>query len=175
SGFDSKRTSTSVSSCGICGKEDLSAIELCGNPLQDPVKFKSSDISTMFETMAKAQDAFNSSGGCHAAAAFNTSLEMMVLMEDIGRHNAVDKVIGNLLNNNRLHDAKVILVSGRVSYEIVSKAYFAGIPILAAISAPSSLAVSTSRHFGLTLLGFCRGDKATAYSVPERLVAGTPN
>ncbi len=168
-GFTSKRNITSVSSCGICGKEDLSAIELCGDALEDPVIFKSTEIMTMFGKMAEVQHAFLNSGGCHAAAAFDSKGEMMSLKEDIGRHNAVDKVVGQLLNENRLSHAKVILVSGRVSFEIVSKAHRAKIPILAAISAPSSLAVTTSRHFGITLLGFCRGDDVTAYSNSHRI------
>lgn len=169
-GFDSSRSLTSVSSCGICGKEDLSSITLCGAPLVDGFQVSAKEINAMFDQMAEAQDAFNSSGGCHAAAAFSTTGDMMVLREDIGRHNAVDKVIGFLLNNRVAQDAKVLLVSGRVSYEIVSKAYYAGIPILAAISAPSNLAVDMSKQFGISLLGFCRSDKLTAYSHPERIL-----
>lgn len=169
-GFDSNRSLTSVSSCGICGKEDVSSIDLCGQPLVDDVKFQSQQINRMFQVMAEAQDAFNSSGGCHAAAAFDTNGEMLVLREDIGRHNAVDKVIGHLLNESKIGEAKVLLVSGRVSFEIVSKAYYAGIPILAAISAPSNLAVDMANDFGLSLLGFCRKDKVTAYSHPHRIV-----
>jgi FdhD protein len=169
-GFDSSRSLTSVSSCGICGKEDLSSIVLCGTPVHDTVEIRATDINAMFDVMADAQDAFISSGGCHAAAAFNAAGEMLVMREDIGRHNAVDKVIGHLLNNQTVNQAKVLLVSGRVSYEIVSKAYYAGIPILAAISAPSNLAVDISKQFGISLLGFCRTDKLTAYSNPQRIV-----
>jgi FdhD protein len=169
-GFDSSRSLTSVSSCGICGKEDLSSIELCGLELSDQTQVSAQSINTMFDKMSEAQDAFISSGGCHAAAAFNEAGEMLVLREDIGRHNAVDKVIGHLLNNGTTNQAKVILVSGRVSYEIVSKAYYAGIPVLAAISAPSNLAVDISNQFGISLLGFCRKNKLTAYSHPQRIV-----
>lgn len=169
-GFDSNRSLTSVSSCGICGKEDLSSITLCGSPVHDDFIVSAQEVNAMFDVMAEAQDAFNSSGGCHAAAAFDSSGKMMVLREDIGRHNAVDKVIGHLLNTQTVQDAKVLLVSGRVSYEIVSKAYYAEIPILAAISAPSNLAVDISNQFGISLLGFCRTDKLTAYSHPQRIV-----
>ncbi len=168
-GFQSSRSLTSVSSCGICGKEDLSSITLCGVPVQDNIVVSAHEINAMFDLMAEAQHAFNSSGGCHAAAAFDSKGNMLVLREDIGRHNAVDKVIGHLLNKQTVADAKVLLVSGRVSYEIVSKAYYAGIPILAAISAPSNLAVDISKQFGISLLGFCRTDKLTAYSHPERI------
>ena len=169
-GFDSNRSLTSVSSCGICGKEDVSSIDLCGEPIADQTRFKSTQINSMFQVMAEAQDAFNTSGGCHAAAAFDAEGKMLVLREDIGRHNAVDKVIGHLLNAKEIGKAKVLLVSGRVSFEIVSKAYYAGIPILAAISAPSNLAVDMANGFGLSLLGFCRKDKVTAYSHPQRIV-----
>lgn len=169
-GFGSKRNITSVSSCGICGKEDLSSIVLCGEALNDPTVFESAAISAMFQTMADVQHAFIHSGGSHAAAAFDINNNMLSLKEDIGRHNACDKVIGQLLDENRLHLAKCLLVSGRVSFEIVSKAYRAKIPVLAAISAPSNLAVTTSRHFGLTLLGFCRENNLTAFSHAERIV-----
>ncbi len=169
-GYDSNRALTSVSSCGICGKEDLSSIELCGMPIIDEAKVPFNRVNQMFETMAKAQDAFNSTGGCHAAAAFDAAGNMLVLREDIGRHNAVDKVVGYLLNNQLSSSAKVLLCSGRVSYEIVSKAYYAGIPILAAISAPSKLAVSIAENFGVSLLGFCRTDKVTVYSHTDRIV-----
>lgn len=169
-GFDSGRSLTSVSSCGICGKEDISSIELCGRPVIDDVQFSLNDITQMFDDMAQSQEAFIASGGCHAAAAFNAQNELLVLREDIGRHNAVDKVIGYLINEEKISEAKVLLVSGRVSYEIVSKAYYAGIPILAAISAPSTLAVNIAEQFGVSLLGFCRKDKLTAYSHSERIV-----
>jgi FdhD protein len=168
-GFDSGRSLTSVSSCGICGKEDLSSIELCGHALKDNARFSLGDINGMFDQMAEVQEAFIASGGCHASAAFDQDNNLLVIREDIGRHNAVDKVIGHLLNTNEIHKAKVLLVSGRVSYEIVSKAYYAGIPILAAISAPSSLAVKIADQFGVSLLGFCRTDKLTAYSHPDRI------
>lgn len=169
-GFDSNRSLTSVSSCGICGKEDISSIELCGAPLTDQTTFTRSEINEMFVEMEKFQKAFISSGGCHASAAFDGDGNLLVLREDIGRHNAVDKVIGHLLNQQIVGKAKVILVSGRVSYEIVSKAYYAGIPVLAAISAPSNLAVRISDRFGVSLLGFCRTDKLTAYSHAFRIV-----
>ncbi|MCB9261651.1 MAG: formate dehydrogenase accessory sulfurtransferase FdhD [Flavobacteriales bacterium] len=168
-GYSSNRSLTSVSSCGICGKEDLSGIELCGNPITDQTTFTLKEINAMFDEMAAIQETFIASGGCHASAAFGADKKMLACMEDIGRHNAVDKVIGHLLNNKKMEQAKIILVSGRVSYEIVSKAYYAGIPMLAAISAPSGLAVEMAEKYGITLLGFCRTDKLTAYSWAERV------
>ena len=95
---------------------------------------------------------------------------MLTVMEDIVRHNAVDKVIGSLLNSGNIKQAQYLLVSGRVSYEIVTKCFIAGIPFLLAVSAPSSLAVDFSKELGITLVGFCRQDRATVYSHPERLV-----
>ncbi|MBI1305553.1 MAG: formate dehydrogenase accessory sulfurtransferase FdhD [Bacteroidetes bacterium] len=168
-GADSKRSLTSVSSCGICGKEDLSSIALCGDPIADPVVFSPQQITKMFDAMAEVQDAFLKSGGCHAAAVFDANARLIIMKEDIGRHNAVDKVIGFCLNNDLLTHANCLLVSGRVSFEIISKAHRAGIPVLAAISAPSSLAVQSSRDCGITLLGFCRGENLTAYSGEERI------
>ncbi|MBO6516613.1 MAG: formate dehydrogenase accessory sulfurtransferase FdhD [Bacteroidia bacterium] len=168
-GFESSRSLTSVSSCGICGKEDLSSIELCGLPLTDNSEFTLRDVNNMFDEMARYQEAFIASGGCHASAAFDQDGELLVLREDIGRHNAVDKVIGHLIDTGKVNRAKILLVSGRVSYEIVSKAYYAGIPVLAAISAPSTLAVNIAEQFGVSLLGFCRKDKLTAFSHAQRI------
>ena len=105
----------------------------------------------------------------HAAALFTESEELLALKEDVGRHNAVDKVIGSTLLNNSLSKAHYLLVSGRVSYEIVTKAFVAKTPILAAVSAPSSLAVDYAKELGITLFGFCRDGRATCYANPARL------
>jgi FdhD protein len=118
----------------------------------------------MFECLRGGQVGFELSGGSHAAGAFDKEGKMLVSREDIGRHNAVDKVVGHLLNSGKLKEAKYLLVSGRVSYEIVTKCFTAGIPILAAVSAPSSLAVDFAKELGITLYGFCRENRATRYS-----------
>ena len=169
SGFNNSRNLLSVSSCGICGKQELDDESTFKNSLKKEVLLDATQLYQMFDRMSGLQDDFLRSGGSHAAAAFSVEGDLLSLMEDIGRHNAVDKVVGDLIWNERLEDACCILVSGRISYEIVSKAYTAAIPILAAVSAPSSLAVEYAKQFGLTLLGFCRGEKATCYANPDRI------
>jgi FdhD protein len=114
------------------------------------------------------QKNFKESGGCHAAAAFNLNGEHLCSMEDIGRHNAVDKVVGKLINDETLKDAKIMTVSGRISYEIIIKCFKAQIPFLAAVSAPSSLAVDYAKELGITLFAFCRDNRATCYANPHR-------
>ncbi|MCH3882583.1 MULTISPECIES: formate dehydrogenase accessory sulfurtransferase FdhD [Tenacibaculum] len=166
-GYLNKRTLLSVSSCGICGKKELSDIEVSGNKLANTTSFFQTEIKQMFLKMKELQEAFHFSGGSHAAAIFNKNKELLSIKEDIGRHNAVDKSIGDLLLNNKLNEAKILLVSGRVSYEIVSKAFFAKIPIIVAVSACSSLAVDFAKEFGICLIGFSRNDKMTIYSNPQ--------
>ena len=121
----------------------------------------------MFESMSRHQEAFRQSGGTHACAAFTIDGELLDIQEDIGRHNAVDKVVGSLLLKNKLEQARCMTVSGRVSYEIVNKALSAGISFLASVSAPSSMAVTNANAAGMTLMAFCRNDKLTIYAHPE--------
>lgn len=168
-GIQSSRSLLSVSSCGICGRQELDASSTFKEPLVREEQLALPQLYQAFEQMSQQQDDFLRSGGSHAAAAIDAQGQLLVLMEDIGRHNAVDKVIGALLEQQQLPQAVAILVSGRISYEIVSKVFSAQIPILAAVSAPSSLAVEYAKQFGLTLLGFCRGQKATCYANPWRL------
>lgn len=167
-GYSTSRNFLSASSCGICGKTELQELSAI-NPIRAEQGLNFTSISTMFNQMAEKQDAFKLSGGCHAASAFTKDGELLCTMEDIGRHNAVDKVVGYLLNNNLLAQAKCLTVSGRISYEIVSKAFTAKIPVLAAVSAPSTLAVDFAKELGITLLAFTRGSKSTCYSHPERI------
>jgi len=169
-GYRNSRNFLSVSSCGICGKTELD--ELSGS-LPDDVKLDISLLEGMFEAMKSKQQTFEKSGGSHAAGAFTASGEVLSVMEDIGRHNATDKVVGDLFLKNQLGQAKVLTVSGRISYEIVMKAFRAKIPILAAVSAPSTLAVDFAKELGITLLGFCRKDKATCYANPTRIQVKT--
>jgi FdhD protein len=167
-GYANSRSFLSSSSCGICGKTELEDIDTSCK-IDEKSQLNINRLYSMFTLMKKDQATFHLSGGSHAAAAFTLNGELLCIMEDIGRHNAVDKVIGYLINNDILNQAKCITVSGRISYEIVSKVFAAKIPILAAVSAPSSLAVDFAKELGLTLLGFCRENKATCYAHPTRI------
>ena len=166
-GYLNKRTLLSVSSCGICGKKELKDIKFGGKKLPQTNSFSSNILHEMFAKMNCFQNTFKNSGGSHAASLFNKNHEFLTIKEDIGRHNAVDKVIGDLLIKNNLKHAEYLFVSGRVSYEIVTKAFIAKIPIIIAVSACSSLAVDFAKEFGICLIGFTRSKKMTIYSNPS--------
>jgi FdhD protein len=169
-GYASSRSLLSVSSCGICGKTELSDLQVGGDPLGSDRRVDIHVLSSLFDKMNQYQFDFNSSGATHAAAAFTAKGELLCVKEDIGRHNAVDKVIGWLLLNDRLGEAQILTVSGRVSYEIVVKCFKGKMPVLAAVSAPSSLAVDFAKELGITLFGFCRDQRATCYAHPHRIM-----
>jgi FdhD protein len=159
------------SSCGVCGKAGLDALrELGVAPVASRQSFALDTLLAMPERMRAAQRVFAATGGLHAAALFDASGELLAVREDIGRHNAVDKLAGWALMDGRmpLHDLG-LLVSGRASYEILQKAVVARIALVAAVSAPSSLAVELARAFNVTLLGFVRDGRANAYAAPERI------
>ncbi len=166
-GYLNKRTLLSVSSCGICGKKELGDLKVSGASLNNTLKASVYIKSLMYLKMKELQFLFNKTGGSHACALFNSEKKLLTVKEDIGRHNAVDKCIGDLLIKKNLKKANYMLVSGRVSYEIVSKAFFAKIPIIIAVSACSSLAVDFAKEFGICLIGFSRDDKMTIYSNPQ--------
>jgi len=165
-GYLNKRTLLSVSSCGICGKQKLDDIKLTGNALSSNTLINTLILKELFSTMQKFQIVFDKTGGSHAAAIFDKNKNLLVIREDIGRHNAVDKAIGYLLNEDKLENAALLLVSGRVSYEIISKAFIAKIPVIAAVSACSSLAVDFAKEFGIRLIGFSRDNNAMLYTNP---------
>ena len=166
-GIQQKRNLLSVSSCGVCGKYDLD-LRLHGI-LQDELIMDIPTIPNLFAQMAERQVQFKESGGCHAAALCTIDGQLLDCKEDIGRHNAVDKTIGSLLRQQRLHEANCLLVSGRVSYEIVSKAHRAGIAFLCSVSAPSSMAVEYCKQSGIALIAFCREDRFTVYANAQRM------
>ena len=163
-GYMNKRSLLSVSSCGICGKKSLKDIKVNGNSLKTTSKIDVSKIKGMFKIMKENQIVFKETGASHAAAIFDSKHKLLSTKEDIGRHNAVDKTIGSLLNLNQLKESKYLLVSGRVSYEIVTKAFIAKIPTIIAVSGCSSLAIDFAKEFGITLVGFTRGLTLTIYS-----------
>jgi FdhD protein len=177
-----KRRFSAGSACGVCGKASITQLRRRG--LRRPKSAAQFDPGLLCKLPVKlraAQEAFGRTGGLHAAALFDASGELLVLREDIGRHNAVDKVIGWALLGDRLPlSDHILLVSGRGGFEIVQKAITAGIPLLASVSAPSSLAVQLARELGLTLVGFLRGLRFVIYSNEERIAAsgsapvGTP-
>jgi len=170
-GYLSARSLLSVSSCGICGKQELGDLMPKENAIKNAEDlFEIDSILRMHKKLFENQKLFIETGGCHGVAAFDKKENLLSLHEDIGRHNALDKVIGELLFNGKLNDAKIIAFSGRVSYEIVSKTFRAKIPIIVAVSAASSLAVDFAKEYGITLLSYARNGKATCYANPERIL-----
>lgn len=160
-GYMNARNFLSVSSCGVCGKTDLP--KLSGR-LSSSQEIQHQLILDSIHKMQEQQKNYDLTGGCHAAAVLDANGKMIAHAEDIGRHNAVDKVTGQLLFNNDLNSAKTLLVSGRVSYEIVIKCFRSKIPTLAAVSAPSSLAIDYAKELGIAVFAFCRQTRLTQFS-----------
>lgn len=170
---DVTRNFYTTSSCGVCGKASLDAVRLISRhaPGDDPATVTAETLSALPARLRDAQKVFASTGGLHGAALFDADGTTLAVREDIGRHNAVDKVIGWALEQDRIPlAATVLLVSGRASFELTQKAVMAGIPVLAAVSAPSSLAVDLASQSGLTLIAFLRGDSMNVYTRPDRVV-----
>jgi len=173
-----QRNFFAASSCGICGKASIDAIRVRGIAPPNPdFRFDPQLLCALPEKLRAAQTIFGRTGGLHAAGLFNLQGELIVLREDVGRHNAVDKVVGWALLKGHLPLSEcVLMVSGRGGFEIIQKALVAGIPLLASVSAPSGLAVQLARELGLTLVGFLRGRRFLIYSREDRLtVASAPN
>ncbi|GAA2880110.1 formate dehydrogenase accessory sulfurtransferase FdhD [Pseudonocardia halophobica] len=167
-----ERNFYTTSSCGVCGKASLDAVKLKSrfSPAHDQVRVPWEVVGTLPDRLREAQKVFDSTGGLHAAGLFEPDGSLLVTREDVGRHNAVDKVLGHALLEGRVPAAGTVLqVSGRASFELVQKAVMAGVPVLAAVSAPSSLAVELADEAGLTLVGFLRGGSGNVYTHPERI------
>jgi len=161
-----------TSSCGVCGKTSIEALQTgaCHLEFKTSPIFSAATIYGLPETLRSGQSVFDCTGGLHAAALFNSNGELKIVREDVGRHNAVDKIIGAQFLNEKFPLAeKLLFVSGRASFELVQKALMAGIPILAAVGAPSSLAVELAEKFGMTLLGFVRDNRFNIYAGAERI------
>jgi FdhD protein len=163
----------STSSCGICGKATLDHVEVACRRVGPGPSVSSEVIGSMPETLRAAQRVFDQTGGLHAAGVFASGGKLLSLREDVGRHNAVDKLIGEALLAGDLPLAeRVLFVSGRSSFEIVQKAGVAGVPIVASVSAPSSLAVEAGDRLGMTIVGFVRDGRCNVYTHPDRVTPG---
>jgi FdhD protein len=171
---DPTRNFYTTSSCGVCGKASIDAVKVRSiHPVaEDPVVVEPAALSTMPDTLRAAQRTFTATGGLHAAGLFRPTGELVVAREDVGRHNAVDKVVGWALRETKLPlTGHVLLVSGRASFELAQKASMAGIPVLAAVSAPSTLAADLADEVGMTLVGFLRGPTMNVYTRADRIAA----
>ncbi len=161
-----------TSSCGVCGKASLEALQISSRPTlpADRPLVSAAIVPRLAETLRQAQSVFEKTGGLHAAGLFDTQGNLISLREDVGRHNAVDKLVGERLLADQLplYDT-LMMVSGRTSFEIMQKALVAGVAVVAAVGAPSSLAVELAREFGMTLLGFARGDSFNIYAGGQRI------
>jgi FdhD protein len=169
---DLRRNFYATSSCGVCGKAALEDIEVRCAPVADGPTVPAAMLLGLPDALGRAQKVFARTGGLHAAGLFTVDGRLVTAREDVGRHNAVDKVIGELVLAGRTPLAEHVLqVSGRLSFEIVQKAAVAGIPIVSAVSAPSSLAVEAGERFGMTLVGFVRDGRLNVYTRPERIAS----
>lgn len=169
-----KRNFYTTSSCGVCGKSSIDALYAHAKKIDDPFypRYSAELIHRLPELSRSAQQIFDRTGGLHASTLFDSSGEIEIIREDVGRHNALDKLIGaKFLEGEKYLPDKILLVSGRASFELVQKALMAGIRILAAVGAPSSLAVELAREYGVTLIGFARDNRFNVYSGLERIVA----
>jgi FdhD protein len=166
------RAFTTTSSCGLCGTQTLDDLASCTVPIpiEGSIRMRAEQLLGLPEQLRRQQKVFAATGGIHAAAIVDASGRLQVIREDVGRHNAVDKVIGKMVLDGQVPAPdRALFVSGRTSYEIVQKAAVAGLAIVAGVSAPSSLAVETAERMGITLVGFVRGESMNIYSHPTRI------
>jgi FdhD protein len=168
--LDELRQVTMTASCGLCGRRTIESLRAHAAPVAGAWTVSGAVVCELPHTLRRAQAVFQTTGGLHAAGLFSLEGALELVAEDVGRHNAVDKVIGRRLLEDRLPlDRTMLALSGRTSFELVQKALLAGIPLVAAVSAPSSLAIALAEEAGITLCGFVRGDTFNVYAHPERI------
>ena len=168
-----ERHFVATASCGICGKASIDEVAVHANPIPAGPVIAPDVLRALPDLLRAEQRAFDATGGLHAAGLFRPSGELVALREDVGRHNALDKLVGSQVIARRLPlNDRVLMVSGRVSFEIVQKAAVAGIPVICAVSAPSSLAIDAAARLGVTLIGFLRGDRFNVYAHDARVDLG---
>jgi FdhD protein len=165
-----QRNFYATSSCGVCGKASIDQVEVLSAPLLPGPEVRRATLERLPDTLREAQDVFDETGGLHATGLFTPTGELVAVREDVGRHNAMDKLVGcELLAGRVPAGSRIVVVSGRASFELVQKAAVAGIPILCAVSAPTTLAVDTAKRLGMTLVGFLRDGRFNVYAHAERI------
>jgi len=167
-----KRVLRATSACGLCGKESIAAVRRRIKPLDDETRVSLGVVLGLPDSLRAAQDVFAATGGLHAVGLFQTDGTPLVVREDVGRHNAVDKVVGHVLRaegSPASLEGTVMMVSGRAGFEIVQKAAVARVPVVCSVSAPSALAIDLADEVGMTLVGFVRGSSANVYTHPRRI------
>ncbi|WP_328323030.1 formate dehydrogenase accessory sulfurtransferase FdhD [Kribbella sp. NBC_00382] len=165
-----QRYGVTSAACGVCGQQSLDELAERQYEPVDPVEVPLDVVLRLPDLLREAQPTFGRTGGLHAAGLFTPDGEKVVVREDVGRHNAVDKVVGWTVLNQRSRKGLALVVSGRMGYELIQKAVAAGIGMMVAVGAPSSLAVDLARRFGVTLVGFTRGERCVIYSSPDRVL-----
>jgi FdhD protein len=166
-----RRNLMASAACGLCGKASLEALATQASPVTSDLRVRREILESLPERLLAAQESFGRTGALHASGLFDPDGRLRVCREDVGRHNAVDKVVGRTALDGLRADDAILLVSGRTSFEILQKAAVAGIPIVCAISGPTSLAIETAREFRITLINFLRGSDMNVASCPERIEA----
>jgi FdhD protein len=168
-----QRNFYTTSSCGVCGKESIEAVKTVCPPIMpdETIRISANMLLLLPDKLRAQQNVFEYTGGLHAAALFDLSGNLQLLREDVGRHNALDKLIGATANTPFVYRKSILLLSGRASFELLQKAAMAGIPIVCAVGAPSSLAVESATGFGITLIGFLRGNRFNIYTNPQRVIS----
>jgi FdhD protein len=167
--FEPKPRSLASSACGVCGKQAIADLEVRSRPVASRLQVTPEIVAGLPDTLRVEQAVFDRTGGAHAAGLFSASGELLCVREDVGRHNAVDKVVGWAVLGGRELGDTILCVSGRVGFEIAQKAVVAGIPVVAAVSAPSSLAIDVAERFRVTLCGFVRGHDFNVYAHSTRI------